>query len=496
MSRFQVTLIRPRGYLHTDAFREIAETLQLGLQSLGHTARIEENSFDSGSTNLVLGAHLLSPDENRMVPPGSIIYNLEQLSGSNLVPAYYELACQHQIWDYNQKNIESWMGMNPANSPIHVPVGYVPELCRIENSQHQDIDVLFYGSLNQRRNRVMAALKEAGVKVHTVFGIYGKERDALIARSRIVLNTHFYDSKLFEIVRVSYLLANSKAVVTECSSPEEIEADLRDAVLPVPYETIVAGCQALLQNAEKRRQLEQEGFRLFSQRSETAILKVALEQTGKPALKPVSPALPRKLNLGCGADRHPGYINLDIDSSWQPDILADLNQPFPVDVAIPTSRFGAVTLSQASFNEIVVYDVLQYIRDLDGFMKTCLDLLEEGGLLRVRVPYDLSLLAWQDPRHVRAFNENSWHCYTDGFWRLGWKSARFTLLQCQVVLSDYGKDLQKKGLGTEDIARHPRAVDWMVATLRKRSVNQADRTAAAKLNPAYEAAAEPALATC
>src|SRR5215471_6842872 len=76
MGRFQITLIRPQGYLHTEAFREIAETLQYGLEGLGHTARIQENAVDSSAVNIILGAHLLSAEQMCSLPPGSIIYNL------------------------------------------------------------------------------------------------------------------------------------------------------------------------------------------------------------------------------------------------------------------------------------------------------------------------------------------------------------------------------------------------------------------------------------
>ena len=126
------------------------------------------------------------------------------------------------MWDYSLHNIDKWKTywetMNCAYAPVHVPLGYVPELTRIRPAPIQDIDVLFYGSLNDRRSAIIKALCDAGANVHTVFGVYGKGRDELIARSKVVLNLHFYEQKLFEIVRVSYLLANSKAVVTECSS--------------------------------------------------------------------------------------------------------------------------------------------------------------------------------------------------------------------------------------------------------------------------------------
>ena len=36
MNRFQITLVRPLEFEHTEAFREIAESLPFGLRSIGH----------------------------------------------------------------------------------------------------------------------------------------------------------------------------------------------------------------------------------------------------------------------------------------------------------------------------------------------------------------------------------------------------------------------------------------------------------------------------
>src|ERR1700691_913216 len=279
MNKFQITVIRPQGYLHTEAFRELAETLQAALRSLGHTARTEENLFDPGWTNLILGAHLLAPDQMQTIPQGSIIYNLEQLGGPLLKRAYYEIATRRQVWDYDLRNIAYWKQFNGAYAPVHVPIGYVPELSRIAPLPRQDIDVLFYGSLNDRRNHILNALKNAGVKVHSAFGVYGKDRDDLIARARIVLNIHFYESKVFEIVRVSYLLANSKAVVTEGSEDAKIKKGLSDAVLSLPYDRLVDGCCSLLQNEAERQALGRGGFQWFSKRKESDILSNALQQS-------------------------------------------------------------------------------------------------------------------------------------------------------------------------------------------------------------------------
>ena len=475
MSKFQITVIRPQGYLHTEAFRELAETLQAALQSLGHDSQIQENLLDPSRTSLILGAHLLAPEQMQAIPQGSVIYNLEQLGGALLKPAYYQLAARRQIWDYDLRNIEYWKQFNCAYAPVHVPIGYVPELKRITAPRCQDIDVLFYGSLNDRRNRILNALKNAGIKVHSAFGVYGKDRDDLIACAKIVLNIHFYESKVFEIVRVSYLLANSKAVVTECSPDAEMEEGLSDSVLSLPYDRLVEGCCSLLQNEAERQALEARGFQWFSKRKESDILSNALQQsTGLKAQTDIA-GIPRKLNMGSGKDWREDYFNTDFDPYWEPDVVLDFSHDLPIGQPLETQRFGTVTLQNDFFDEIIANDVLEHIPNLTLAMTSCLNLLKVGGLFRIAVPYDLSWGAWQDPTHVRAFNERSWLYYTDWFWYMGWTEARFDVAQFDLGLSPVGQALAQQQIKGEDLVRHPRAVDQLKVVLRKRLLTEAEK---------------------
>jgi hypothetical protein len=276
MQKYVVTVIKHEGYMHSECFREIAETLQFGLRSLGHEAQILDNLVDPSATNIILGAHLIEPHEEKLLLTGSIIYNLEQL-GANveqlgaapLSAKYFDLAKRFQIWDYSPLNIARWNEIGCASPPRLVEIGYVPELRRIVSRPEQDIDVLFYGSLDDHRLSVLRRLRETNVKVHAVFGVYGRERDELIARSKIVLNLHRLEIKLFKIVRVSYLLTNSKAVVSE---PSPDMGGYCDAVAVFSAETIVEGCLELVRNDEKRRQLERRGFEYFAGRGAAAIL--------------------------------------------------------------------------------------------------------------------------------------------------------------------------------------------------------------------------------
>ncbi len=482
MSRFHITLVRPEGFLHTEAFREVAETLQFGLRSIGHTAQIQDNSIDPSATNILLGAHLLPAADASMVPPGSILYNLEQLGGPSLPKHFYELARRCQVWDYSLHNIATWNVMRCPTPPVHVPLGYIPELSRIKAAPAQDIDVLFYGSLNERRTQIVKALKDAGAKVHILFGVYGEERDKFISRSKIILNVHFYDAKIFEIVRVSYLLANSKAVVTELCPDTEVEKGLADAVQGCPYNSLVQACLSLLHNDDSRRKLEARGFQWFSQRKESDILSNAISQSAAAATAAaVAPAptaeveFHKKLNLGSGKDWREDHFNVDIDGYWEPDAVLDFNRPLPIGKPLETARFGSIVLQNDSFDEIIANDSLEHIPNLMTAMSSCLNLLKVGGVFRISVPYDLSWGAWQDPTHVRAFNERSWLYYTEWFWYMGWTEARFDLVQFDLGLSPVGEALKKQHIKGEDLVRHPRAVDQMRVVLRKRLLTPAEK---------------------
>jgi len=185
--------------------------------------------------------------------------------------------------------------------------------------------------------------------------------------------------------------------------------------------------------------------------------------------------VPRKLNLGSGKDWREDYFNIDVDPYWEPDAVLDFNLTLPIGQPLTTARFGAVVLENHYFDEIIALDVLEHMRNLTTTMTSCLNLLRVGGLFRIAVPYDLSWGAWQDPTHVRAFNERSWLYYTDWFWYMGWREARFDIAHFDLGLSPIGEALKKQRVKGEDLVRCPRAVDQMRVVLRKRCLTEAEK---------------------
>jgi hypothetical protein len=281
MARFHLMHCIPDPRAHgLRGYREIIETLVWGLRESGHEASYSVNQFDSQATNIVFGAHLLPVEVMQKLPANTIIYSLEQarnLRPEQLAPSIHFMARQFQIWDYTEANVEVWRSLGAPRLRI-VPIGYAPVLTRIPKPAVQDIDVLFYGMTGTSRLNAIHVLSHAGLVVMLVSGIYGPARDELIARSKIVLNINLYDfANIFEIVRVSYLLANYKAVVAIKDPGVFVEPDVEAAVRFTVLEKLAPDCIELLGNEVAREALEERGFDVIRRRDIRELLRPALE---------------------------------------------------------------------------------------------------------------------------------------------------------------------------------------------------------------------------
>ena len=481
---FRVWQVRPPAYVHAEALSELAETVCFGLRRLGMQASLGEPTVHPART-IVVGGHLLDEQRLGALPPDAILYNSEQIYDDSpwLSGPYFRALMRHSVWDYSAENVRRLSALG-ASRARYVPVGYVPELVRIAPLS-EEIDVLFYGSVNPRRQQILEALKAAGLKVVALFGVYGEERDRAIGRARVVLNVHFYPTKIFEIVRAGYLFANGKAVVGECGPDTFVEPDLREAMYSVPYEGLVEACLELVRDRAKRAALGERARRVFARRREEDFLAAALGLASPAAAAGgAGPSpLPETLHLGSGKDYRPDCFNVDLNSSWAPDAVCDMSSPTLLGSTLETTRFGAVTLREETFEAAIANDVLEHIPDLATAMTNTLRLLKAGGVLEILVPYDLSHGAWQDPTHVRAFNERSWLYYSDWHWYLGWVEARFDVLSIQLSMSSFGVELQRLGRSNEEILRTPRAVDALSVRLRKRYLQESERREALRRQP-------------
>jgi hypothetical protein len=266
--------VSPANYTHSAAFLPLANSLCAALNKLGHPTKIitESRGLDPFQRTIILGAHLLG---DVILPNNWIIFNLEQIGeGFAASNNYIAMLQRHEVWDYSHLNIAALKKVGV--SAKFCGIGYMPCLSTIRNIR-PDIDVLFYGSLNKRRTDILNELSEAlPNKVQAVFGIYGTRLDNLISRSKIILNIHYYESKIWEIVRCSYLLANKKCIVSEMGEDTMLEKSFTDAVVFAPYDNLVERCLTYLEYDAVRERKAEIGFEVFSKMSQVDYLRAVL----------------------------------------------------------------------------------------------------------------------------------------------------------------------------------------------------------------------------
>ena len=272
---YHLAHVIPNPRMHgLNGYKDVIDTLQWGPGQLGHEVSYAVNQISGDATNIIFGAQMIPAATLRVLPVDTIVYQLEQLSNT-VKPDYLYALQTFKVWDYSKSNIEFLRKLGSANEIKLVPVGFAPVLEQVPQTEAQDIDVLMYGLAGQERLSAVYALSQSGLVTVFVSGLYGAARDALIARAKLVLNVTLYRS-VFEIVRVSYLLANKKAVVAVVDAGADVRNEFGRAIQFSDFQSLVRDCEALAKDDDARNLLELSGYSLFKQRDIRGILSVAL----------------------------------------------------------------------------------------------------------------------------------------------------------------------------------------------------------------------------
>lgn len=220
-----VCLIQPPEYIHSLALLEAAEYVTYKANLSGYSTNLSLNYISADALNIVFGAHII-PKEIHAFPPNTIIFNTEQLSVDSMWTnsEYFKIINSHIVWDYSQANLKHISHKNK----FLINYLYINELKRIEPEKIKAYDLLFYGSINERRRNILLSLQERGLRIKSIFGVYGPQRDALLKNTKAVLNLHYYESQIFQQIRAFYPLINEIPVISEnypASSAHKIYED-------------------------------------------------------------------------------------------------------------------------------------------------------------------------------------------------------------------------------------------------------------------------------
>jgi hypothetical protein len=267
MECFNIVVVRSGESIHHDAYANAAVQLCAGLRLLGYPARIDQNTLVWDATNIIVGTHHLEAGLADRLPPNTIIYNVEMVvPGSPYIREMIPFVRRFETWDYSEANIENWRRIGVSDRVRLLKPGYLPNNTRIDPATPTDIDALFYGTVNWRRDSIFADIARFGVRVHVASGIYGAERLALIARSKLVLNVHSREDSVLELGRICDALANRRAVVTDAQDHDGQNADLL-AVMACGKASELGGlCRELLDDEPRRHALAEQALAAYARR--------------------------------------------------------------------------------------------------------------------------------------------------------------------------------------------------------------------------------------
>lgn len=104
-----------------------------------------------------------------------------------------------------------------------------------------------------------------------------------------------------------------------------------------------------------------------------------------------------RIQLGGGAQRKEGFLNIDILPLGSVDIVADIEKGIP--------------LPDNSVIEVSADYLLEHIRDTSALMRELYRVCKSDATLHIKVPYFKSTAAFKDPTHVAFFTERTFEYF-------------------------------------------------------------------------------------
>ncbi|HEY8047921.1 MAG TPA: hypothetical protein VIE63_02025, partial [Ramlibacter sp.] len=194
-----------------------------------------------------------------MDPARCAIFNFEQLeSTSNLAgPEYRRWLARWLVLDYHGSNVEVLLRENGARQlAFELPVVPSGNLATTAG-EARSIDVLFYGTMNERRAHVLRQLEGMGLAVEAVAGAYANELAPAVRRARLVLHAHFYETGLFPVARVLQPSVMGVPIVCETSVFSELNDWSHSGIVFAAYEHLAETCAELLSSPERMQRRAQ-----------------------------------------------------------------------------------------------------------------------------------------------------------------------------------------------------------------------------------------------
>jgi SAM-dependent methyltransferase len=139
-----------------------------------------------------------------------------------------------------------------------------------------------------------------------------------------------------------------------------------------------------------------------------------------------------QLNLGCGKRLIPGTIGVDV-------------VPLPGVALVANFDGVALPFADNSVERVILFHVLEHIRDLNRLMEELHRICQPGGRVQIEVPYYTCVGAFGDPTHVRFFTYHTFRFWSADTDQANWfTKARFEIARRRLV---FGRAHRILGIG-------------------------------------------------
>ena len=262
-------------------FKENALSLKETLNNNGYNCSITDKfNYDENNLYIIFGSH----DLIEKFPNKYIIYQLEQSNvgyynndnefidnnHKTFNKKYiYKLQNAVEIWEYSQENILFFDKINTSlDKKIkyrYVPLCYSSYLSQFQNFKNIDksIDILFFGSLNNRRKKILEKLNSKGLNIEIHNNLVNEERIKKILASKIIINIHFYEKSLLETHRINLLLSNKCFIISEKSRDNFEDNKYKDSIVFTEYNNLYNCCLNWLKKNNEREEVANKGYQNF-----------------------------------------------------------------------------------------------------------------------------------------------------------------------------------------------------------------------------------------
>jgi hypothetical protein len=431
--RIHLSILQPPGYVHSLGFLDQARYARHQFRRFGAKVTIGKNRLREDAVNIILGAHLGFP-ANLKQRYTCVFFNLEQLGegGAQVGDAYMDLLRTSAVIDYDSRNLASY-GCKGGDVPVvtfhHAP--YLSDANPVMPLQDRPIDLLFFGSVNERRKAMFDRIEACGVSVSRFdHPLYGDERDEYIRQSKAVFNCHFYETSRFEQARAFHTLSLGTPLISERTARTTPPPAFEDAVSWVCDDDLEAFFSSEFMTPAWQERAHRQ-LKSFAEKDPAAQWQLAFLYceslwASEHAEKSGRLWLPSVLHVGAGSHHRLGWLNVGSMEGDQPDLVLDLGRKLNLPFAGQSPYGGHILMGEDSLDKAYVSGGLEQFDDPQALMHNLLILLREGGELVVDVPLQPGPVACQA-------DHDSWAVVAEDHVRFGQLSHRFELVSANAV---------------------------------------------------------------